>query len=170
MPIIHCSCRRASSRVALERNCTLAAKATTPARWRFTDRRIVRDRCAREQRECARVDVPGSALESIWRLNPQAQSALGSLGGLGILLMSTVCATCSVACSGLVWRRPWGYWVALAILCVNVVADATNALVRGDLRTLIGVPIGIALIMYLRRERIATLYSAVKHSDRDAPE
>jgi hypothetical protein len=34
-------------------------------------------------------------------------------------------------------------------VAVNLVGDTTNALVRGDLRTLVGLPIGGALIAYL---------------------
>ena len=44
---------------------------------------------------------------------------------------------------------------------MNVIGDATTAFVRGDLRTLIGLPIGGALIAYLlsagvRRQFVAT--------------
>ena len=45
--------------------------------------------------------------------------------------------------------RQWGRAVALTVLAVNLLGDAGNALVRGDLRTLIGVPIGAALIAYI---------------------
>jgi hypothetical protein len=42
----------------------------------------------------------------------------------------------------------------LALLAVNLLGDATNAFVRGDLRTLIGLPIGGALIVYLLSSRV----------------
>jgi hypothetical protein len=102
---------------------------------------------------------PHSIVANIWRLNPQARPALSALGVPGILLMVAVLIACAMACIGLLRRRPWGYQAALAILAVNVLSDAVNAGVRGDLRTLIGVPIGIALIVYLRRKRVALLYA-----------
>jgi hypothetical protein len=37
---------------------------------------------------------------------------------------------------------------------VNLIGDAGNAAVRGDLRTLIGLPIGGALIAYLLSPRV----------------
>jgi hypothetical protein len=48
--------------------------------------------------------------------------------------------------------------VALTILAVNVTADAVSAFVRDDLRTLIGVPIGLALIVWLLRPRVLAIY------------
>lgn len=39
--------------------------------------------------------------------------------------------------------------LALAILSVNILGDLFNALMRHDLRTLIGLPIGGAMIAYL---------------------
>ena len=55
--------------------------------------------------------------------------------------------------------------LALILVVVNLIGDATNAAIRGDLRTLIGLPIGGALIVYLlsagvRRQFIATKAAA----------
>jgi Holliday junction resolvasome RuvABC DNA-binding subunit len=48
------------------------------------------------------------------------------------------------------WRGSrWGMRLALAILSVNILGDLFNALMRHDLRTLIGLPIGGAMIAYL---------------------
>jgi len=93
-----------------------------------------------------------------WRLNSEAGLELRSLGMYGVILMLGVCAACAVACVGLVHRHRWGYYTALVMLAVNVVSDVVNALWRGDLRTLVGVPIGLALLVYLRRESIRTVF------------
>ena len=42
---------------------------------------------------------------------------------------------------------------AIAILGINLLGDATNALVTGDWRALIGVPIASVMILYLSRKR-----------------
>jgi len=42
-----------------------------------------------------------------------------------------------------------GHRLALRLLLINVVGDILNAVVLGDLRTLIGMPIGRALTVYL---------------------
>ena len=98
---------------------------------------------------CIALLLPGRLWEPMWRLNPQAHPAFLRMGPWAIALMATVASTCALAAVGL-WRRTrWGHRLALAILVVNLIGDATNALVRGDLRTLIGIPIGAALIAYL---------------------
>ena len=96
---------------------------------------------------------PGRFLESMWRANPQAHVALTKLGGWGVLLMLLVAIACALGAFGL-WRRAeWGHRLAVSILALNLIADLGNAVVRGDLRTLVGVPIGGAMIFYLLRPR-----------------
>ena len=92
---------------------------------------------------------PGRALESLWRLNPDAHDAFQKLGKLSILLMFIVGAACACAAIGLGRRARWGIPLALAILIVNLVGDSLNAFLRDDLRTLIGLPVGGAMIAYL---------------------
>ena len=93
--------------------------------------------------------LPGGFLEPIWRLNPRSHAELGALGAWGMALMFAVAIACGAAAVGL-WRRArWGLWLGVTLLGVNLVADLLSALLRHDLRTLIGVPIGGALILYL---------------------
>jgi len=97
--------------------------------------------------------VPGSALDVLWRLNPRAHEAFAAMGLPALLLMIVICSACITTAVGL-WRcARWGFWMALAILSINLVGDASNALVTGDKRTLIGLPIGGFLIWYLLRKR-----------------
>ncbi|HEY2293970.1 MAG TPA: hypothetical protein VGM86_24985 [Thermoanaerobaculia bacterium] len=100
---------------------------------------------------CVLLLFPGSALEAVWRLNPQAREGLRRMGPWAIILMAAVCAACALAARGLWMRAPWGRWLALGILTVNLIGDLGSAVVRGDPRTLIGLPIGGALIVYLLR-------------------
>ena len=96
---------------------------------------------------------PGSVLEPLWRLNPRAREGFGAIGLWAALLMAVVCAACGTAALGLRHCKRWGYWTALAILTINLVGDATNAIITHDWRTLIGLPIGGAMIMYLLTKR-----------------
>ena len=92
---------------------------------------------------------PGSALDSLWRLNPDARLAFESLGYWSVVLMLTVGTACLFAAIGL-WRgRPWGTWLALIILSINMLGDLTNVFVRHDYRGLIGVPVAGAMIFFL---------------------
>ena len=92
---------------------------------------------------------PGSALDSLWRLNPDARLEFASLGDWSLVLMLTVGTACLFAAIGL-WRgRPWGTWLALIILSINMLGDLTNVFVRRDYRGLIGVPVAGAMIFFL---------------------
>jgi len=94
---------------------------------------------------------PGSAFDSVWRLNPEARLAFRSLGNWSFLLMLTVGIACLFAAIGL-WRGTvWGTRVALTILSINIIGDIINALFRHDYRALIGLPVGAAMIFFLVR-------------------
>jgi hypothetical protein len=98
---------------------------------------------------------PGTPLDLLWRLNPDAHSAFQSIGKAAIALMLIVGTGCAFAAAGL-WRTTvWGIRLALVILSLNIVGDLFNALVRHDYRALIGLPIGGAMIFYLARYRNA---------------
>src|SRR5262245_28010011 len=59
---------------------------------------------------------PGSVLDSLWGLNPDAQLAFQSLGYWSLVLMLTVGTACLFAAIGL-WRaKRWGTLLALIIL------------------------------------------------------
>jgi len=96
---------------------------------------------------------PGGVFEPLWRINPRAQAGFTAMGAWGLLLMTAVCVACVIAALGL-WRcTHWGFWAALLILSVNLAGDTANALIAGDWRTLIGLPIGGFMLAYLFRRR-----------------
>jgi hypothetical protein len=97
--------------------------------------------------------LPRSPLDAMWRLNPRAHEGLSSLGWPAPLLMAATSLACMTAALGL-WRcARWGLWTAVAILTINLVGDTGNALITGDRRALIGLPIGGLMIWYLVRQR-----------------
>jgi uncharacterized membrane protein (DUF2068 family) len=96
---------------------------------------------------------PGSALDSLWRVNPHAQAGFAAMGNWAVLLMAAVGAACLSAAVGLWQRKRWGLWTAIAILAVNLVGDTLSAGLQHDWHTLIGLPIGGAMIWYLLRHR-----------------
>ena len=63
--------------------------------------------------------------------------------------MLVVGSACASAAIGLATRTRWGRQLALGILIANLIGDLLNAFLRHDLRTLIGLPIGGAMIAYL---------------------
>ena len=95
---------------------------------------------------------PGSFLESIWRLRPDARLEFQPFGDWSIVLMAAVGAACGLAAFGLARGAEWGRQIAIGVLTVNLVGDTFNAVFRGDLRTLIGLPIGGLMIWYLTKQ------------------
>ena len=92
---------------------------------------------------------PGSVLDSLWRLNPDARVAFESFGYWSVVLMLSVGTACLFAAIGL-WRaRQWGTWLAVIILSINMLGDLTNLFVRHDYRGLVGVPVAGAMIFFL---------------------
>jgi hypothetical protein len=63
--------------------------------------------------------------------------------------MCAVAVACAFTAVGLWVQTLWGHRLALSLLAVNLIGDTINAFIRGDLRTLIGLPIGGLLIVYL---------------------
>jgi hypothetical protein len=97
---------------------------------------------------------PGSWLEPIWRLNPTAHAAFASIGLWAVVVMLGVMTACAAATAGLWTGRRWGHRLAVGLLAVNLLGDLGNAFVRGDRRTLIGLPIGGLLLGYLLSRRV----------------
>jgi uncharacterized membrane protein (DUF2068 family) len=94
---------------------------------------------------------PGTKLDSLWNLNPDARVAFQSFGSWSILLMLAVGIGCALAAVGL-WRGTlWGIRLGLAILVANIIGDVLNVVTRHDYRSLIGLPIAGAMIFYLAR-------------------
>jgi hypothetical protein len=94
---------------------------------------------------------PGTALDELWRLNPDAHGAFQAIGGWSIAIMLLVGTACLIAAIGL-WRGTlWGTRAAILILVVNMIGDLSNALLNYDFRTLIGLPIAAAMVVYLAR-------------------
>ena len=94
---------------------------------------------------------PGTKLDSLWNLNPDARVAFQGLGSWSIVLMLAVGIGCALAAIGL-WRGTlWGIRLGLAILFINIIGDLVNVVTRHDYRSLVGMPIAGAMIFYLAR-------------------
>jgi len=99
---------------------------------------------------------PGSLLESIWRLKPEARVRFQEIGSdASIALMATVGMACGLAAVGLARTAEWGRRLAIGILAANLVGDLLNALLRHDPKTLIGLLIGALMIWYLVKKKIS---------------
>jgi uncharacterized membrane protein (DUF2068 family) len=94
---------------------------------------------------------PGTALDLLWRLNPNAHTAFQSIGNWSIAIMFVVGSGCLFTAIGL-WRGTiWGTWIAVIILIANMAGDLFNAFFRRDYRALLGLTGAAAMIFYLVR-------------------
>ena len=103
--------------------------------------------------------TPGSFLQQMWRLKPEARIAFEKMGVWAIVLMGIVGSACAFSAVGLATRREWGRRLALGVLGVNLAGDVVNAAVSQDPRTLIGLPIGGAMIAYLLSRRVRGVFA-----------
>jgi hypothetical protein len=100
---------------------------------------------------------PGTDLESVWRLKPEARTQFQTIGrGASAALMTIVATGCGFAAVGLARNREWGRRLAIGILIINLIGDLLNAFFTRDAKTLIGLPIGGLMILFLvRTKRLA---------------
>src|SRR3954447_19935830 len=95
---------------------------------------------------------PGGWADAMWRIKPDAKLQFAHLGWPAIPLMCAVAAACLASAIGLWTGKKWGQRLATLVLSVNLLGDTLNALLRHDWRTLIGLPIGGAMLVYLWSE------------------
>lgn len=93
---------------------------------------------------------PGTALDEIWRINPEGQAGLSGLGRSGGWLMGFVSACCAAAAFGTWTGRRWGYLLAIVLLVANLCGAIADATFAGRPEALIGVPIVGGILAYLR--------------------
>jgi hypothetical protein len=95
---------------------------------------------------------PGTYLEWVWRLKPEAQTQFQTIGrGASAALMAIVATGCGFAAVGLARNTEWGRRLAIGILTINLIGDSLNALFMRDAKTLMGLPIGGLMILFLVR-------------------
>ena len=108
---------------------------------------------------------PGSFLENIWRLRPEVRDEFIEHGMWAIAVMAALGAACGLSAFGLARGAEWGRRIAIGVLTVNLVGDMFNAAFRGDMRTLIGLPIGGLMLWYLVRSKDAFRTDASSSTD-----
>jgi uncharacterized membrane protein (DUF2068 family) len=101
---------------------------------------------------------PGSFLELLWKLNPRARENFTAIGIWAIVLMSVVCMACVLAALGL-WRGSWwGYWLAVALLIINLLGDIANVILGTEPRAAIGIPIVVLILAFIMNRRVKQFF------------
>jgi hypothetical protein len=110
------------------------------------------------------LSLPGSHLDILWHVNTEAHAGLLKMGFWARPLMFVVAGGCGLSAIGLWIRARWGHRLALALLTTNLAGDVANAVIRDDLRTLVGIPIAGALAAYLLTTSVRAHFATEKAS------
>jgi hypothetical protein len=102
---------------------------------------------------------PGTFLDRMWVLNPNAHRQLATLGKTAGILFLLLGETLALAGTGWFKHRLWGWGLAVAVIATQVLGDFVN-LVRGDLlRGGVGFIIATALLFYLFRPAVRAAFN-----------
>jgi uncharacterized membrane protein (DUF2068 family) len=102
---------------------------------------------------------PGSALKTMWQLNPRGHQGLASMHGWAVLLLASVSVACGITGIGLWRQRRWGYAVAVAGLSIHLVGDTLSVVSGAEPRAILGIPIVLALLVYLSRPHVRSAFA-----------
>lgn len=93
-------------------------------------------------------------------MNPEGHAGLRSLGPVAVLGMTALSITAVCAGLGVIARRRWAWWIVVIGVTVNGISDLATAIVTGEARTLIGVPIAASVLWWLLREDVRSRFSS----------
>lgn len=98
---------------------------------------------------------PGTVLDRLWALNRPAADAFQSLGRIpGVVLIALGAAT-AAAGIGLLRRKQWAWWFALALFAINGCGDLVSFFVTGDLlKSASGVALATLFLYALTRPAV----------------
>jgi len=97
---------------------------------------------------------PGSLLEPMWQLNPRGHQGFERMHGWAVLLLAGVSGVCGITGIGLWRRRRWAYTLAVAGLSIHLMGDILSVVSGTEPRAIIGIPIVVALLVYLSRSHV----------------
>lgn len=101
----------------------------------------------------------GTALDSIWALNPRAYSELAPFGRAAGIALFALGACLVVGGVGWFKRRIWGWRLAVAIIATQILGDLVNAFIGRVIEGTVGVLIAGALLIYLLRPEVRTAFA-----------
>ena len=108
-------------------------------------------------------------LEPIWRLNPKAREAFAAMGSWADLLLAAVSVACGLAAAGLWHGARWGYVLAVGLIAVNLAGDAVNAIVGTEPRAVFGIPVALAILIFLSSRRVRSFFGGFPRPELPPP-
>jgi hypothetical protein len=100
-------------------------------------------------------------LGRLWRLNPSGAAAFRALGRVAALPLLVLSAGALAAALGLLRRKPWAWWFAVALFTVNGLGNIVGFFATHDaLRSISGFAISMSFLYCLTRARVRGYFSA----------
>lgn len=102
---------------------------------------------------------PNPLLDRLWEFNQPAAAGFRVLGRISGVLLLTLGAGTAAAGAGLLQRKKWAWWFAVALFAINGCGDVVSFCVTGDLlRSAIGVAIAATFLYYLIRPGVRSYF------------
>ncbi len=102
---------------------------------------------------------PADFFNVMWRLNPHGHEGLLRIGLWAIVLLFAASASCGTAAVGLWKRKRWGHILAIVLIGINLVSDVLNTVLGIEPRAIVGVPIALAILLYLMSRRVRNYFA-----------
>jgi len=96
---------------------------------------------------------PENPLSIVWKVNPKGHEGFRQIGNWSYLILSAVLVACATCALGLLYRRPWGYLLAIGLLIANSIGDFVNVFFIKEYRAAVGFPVAAVLLWLLFRSR-----------------
>ena len=98
---------------------------------------------------------PNRLLDRLWELNKPGAAVFHALGRASGVLLLALGAGTAAAASGLLRRKRWAWWFAIALIAVDGCGDALSFFATKDfLRTGVGVAVSATFLYSLTRARV----------------
>ena len=97
---------------------------------------------------------PSSVFNVIWRLNPHGHEGPLRIGLWAVVLLFAASASCGITAVGLWKHARWGHILAIVLIGINLVSDVINTVSGIEPRAIVGVPIALAILLYLMSRRV----------------
>lgn len=102
--------------------------------------------------------IPSAFFEGMWQINPRGHDGLVRMGLWAVALLFAASTSCAAAAIGL-WRRArWGHVTAVSLIAINLFSDLANAVTGTEPRAIVGVPIAVAMLLYLLSKRVRDFF------------
>lgn len=98
--------------------------------------------------------IPSGVFNMMWRLNPHGHEGLLRMGLWAVLLLFAASASCASTAVGLWKCARWGHILAIVLIGINLLSDLVNTVLGIEPRAIVGVPIALAILLYLISRRV----------------